>query len=600
VNQIEQLMETGPTVHHSPMLERKSKLSMFGRIFKPWTWNRKKKPCEKILKTATNIERQISLRSTREDLIKRGILKDADDVIRSPTVDTVPECEEPATTDALDNDTCPGSSSDPQPAQRILSATCSLPLTIDDHSPLTTRSQIPNSSSTPDLCSAATAADDDASGTSASINTDSVLPQPVSDNQPADEILPPPPDYETATTNFKAANGTGSMRGEKSPVVYTQSEPLSSSSAPPPSTNGVTLSYQPTENKISFSYTPTWFSPPDVTTTELQPIPSTSTPPVCAIATVMPEHTPVGTYEEVPASEPDLSKIPARSALKGAKTRDVFQRQLELKLQDKQRVESRCSVGSTGSASSGDGSASCRSSSSGVHFGGSAEGHHEGSLPRGAPPKVAPKPKNVGPMRASHEICTDAGGASDSSSPHLPASDESDEDDQSTTALSARVQRQDSLARFLSRRPPPQELVQRNIIPSDPEEVRLEVRQQIGAKLNRRLSLRPSAEELEERHILLKLTPEQRQQEMEETKKMLIRKLSFRPTIEELKERKIIKFSDYVEVTEAEVYDRKGDKPWTRLTPRDKAAIRKELNEFKSTEMSVHEASRQNTRFHRP
>jgi len=46
--------------------------------------------------------------------------------------------------------------------------------------------------------------------------------------------------------------------------------------------------------------------------------------------------------------------------------------------------------------------------------------------------------------------------------------------------------------------------------------------------------------------------------------------LSFRPTIDELKERKIIKFCDYIEVSDAEMYDRKSDKPWTRLTPRDK------------------------------
>jgi len=46
--------------------------------------------------------------------------------------------------------------------------------------------------------------------------------------------------------------------------------------------------------------------------------------------------------------------------------------------------------------------------------------------------------------------------------------------------------------------------------------------------------------------------------------------LSFRPTVEELKERKIIKFCDYIEVSEAGMYDRKTDKPWTRLTPRDK------------------------------
>ena len=33
------------------------------------------------------------------------------------------------------------------------------------------------------------------------------------------------------------------------------------------------------------------------------------------------------------------------------------------------------------------------------------------------------------------------------------------------------------------------------------------------------------------------------------------------------------------QVVECETYDRTADKPWTRLTPRDKASIRKELNE---------------------
>ena len=47
---------------------------------------------------------------------------------------------------------------------------------------------------------------------------------------------------------------------------------------------------------------------------------------------------------------------------------------------------------------------------------------------------------------------------------------------------------------------------------------------------------------------------------------------------------------------ECEEYDRRADKPWTRLRPEDKAAIRKELNEFKSSEMSVHPASEYMTR----
>ncbi|KAI1718681.1 RPEL repeat domain-containing protein [Ditylenchus destructor] len=87
---------------------------------------------------------------------------------------------------------------------------------------------------------------------------------------------------------------------------------------------------------------------------------------------------------------------------------------------------------------------------------------------------------------------------------------------------------------------------------------------------------------------------------MEETRKILLRKLSFRPTIAELKERQIIKFNDYIEVGEVDSYDRKADKPWTRLTPMEKALIRKELNDFKATEMDVHEESRIFTRFHRP
>jgi len=41
--------------------------------------------------------------------------------------------------------------------------------------------------------------------------------------------------------------------------------------------------------------------------------------------------------------------------------------------------------------------------------------------------------------------------------------------------------------------------------------------------------------------------------------------------VDELKERKIIKFNDYYEVTEALSYDRRADKPWTRLSAKDKA-----------------------------
>uniref|UniRef100_A0A914X200 Uncharacterized protein n=1 Tax=Plectus sambesii TaxID=2011161 RepID=A0A914X200_9BILA len=118
---------------------------------------------------------------------------------------------------------------------------------------------------------------------------------------------------------------------------------------------------------------------------------------------------------------------------------------------------------------------------------------------------------------------------------------------------------------------------------------------------NAKLSERPSADELEQRNIL-KVQGADRitKNQMEAARKMLLRKLSFRPTVQELKDKQIIQFNDYVEVTEADFYDRKGDKPWTRLTPAEKALIRKELNDFKATEMDVHQESKVFTRFHRP
>lgn len=51
--------------------------------------------------------------------------------------------------------------------------------------------------------------------------------------------------------------------------------------------------------------------------------------------------------------------------------------------------------------------------------------------------------------------------------------------------------------------------------------------------------------------------------------------LSVRPTVAELVARRILRFNEYVEVTDAKDYDRRADKPWTRLTPADKVLHRK-------------------------
>ncbi|KAI1231100.1 hypothetical protein IHE44_0008032 [Lamprotornis superbus] len=163
-----------------------------------------------------------------------------------------------------------------------------------------------------------------------------------------------------------------------------------------------------------------------------------------------------------------------------------------------------------------------------------------------------------------------------------------------TGMLANKVKRKDTLAMKLGSTTTPQE--EKIVFPRKSKEEWNEIRQQIGTTLIRRLSQRPTAEELEQRNILQPKNEADRQAEKREIKRRLTRKLSQRPTVAELQARKILRFNEYVEVTDAQDYDRRADKPWTKLTPADKAAIRKELNEFKSCEMEVHEESKQFTR----
>ncbi|KAM8826833.1 phosphatase and actin regulator 4B isoform 2-T2 [Synchiropus picturatus] len=193
-------------------------------------------------------------------------------------------------------------------------------------------------------------------------------------------------------------------------------------------------------------------------------------------------------------------------------------------------------------------------------------------------------------------------------------SEEDEEDEPPLSALASRVKRKDTLALKLSNRPSAadrdrfiQERSSRDDKPPGQAGLTWQTREQweairtqIGTALTRRLSQRPTAEELEQRNILQPKNQADRQAEVREIKRRLTRKLSQRPTVAELQARKILRFHEYVEVTDAQDYDRRADKPWTKLTPADKAAIRKELNDYKSTEMEVHEDSRIYTRFHRP
>uniref|UniRef100_A0A665TN06 Phosphatase and actin regulator 4 n=1 Tax=Echeneis naucrates TaxID=173247 RepID=A0A665TN06_ECHNA len=211
-------------------------------------------------------------------------------------------------------------------------------------------------------------------------------------------------------------------------------------------------------------------------------------------------------------------------------------------------------------------------------------------------PRVSVIPEGGGPGESEEE--------SDSDGP-IPYRDDDDDDDDDKegppSGLASRVKRKDTLALKLERQErDAQENHDEHGMSWHNKEQWMAVRSKIGTTLTRRLSQRPTAEELEQRNILQAKNEADRRLERSEIKRRLTRKLSQRPTVAELQARKILRFHEYVECTHAHDYDRRADKPWTKLTPADKAAIRKELNEFKSSEMEVHEESRIYTRFHRP
>ncbi|KAM9838378.1 phosphatase and actin regulator 4A isoform 2-T2 [Aulostomus maculatus] len=208
-------------------------------------------------------------------------------------------------------------------------------------------------------------------------------------------------------------------------------------------------------------------------------------------------------------------------------------------------------------------------------------------------PKVDIIPEDEGPC-ASEE--------SDSDGPILYRDDDDGDEEGPPSGLASRVKRKDTLALKLEKQEREDGNTKENHDTTSWQnrEQWVAVRNKIGNTLTRRLSQRPTVEELEQRNILQAKNEVDRRLERCEIKRRLTRKLSQRPTVAELQARKILRFHEYVETTHAQDYDRRAEKPWTKLTPADKAAIRKELNDFKSSEMEVHEDSRRYTRFHRP
>ncbi|XP_019600027.2 phosphatase and actin regulator 2 isoform X6 [Rhinolophus sinicus] len=529
----------GPTPgSQTPPFKRKGKLSTIGKIFKPWKW-RKKKTSDKFRETSAVLERKISTRQSREELIRRGVLKELPDQDGDVTVNfensnghMIPIGEESTREEnVVKSEEGNGSVAEKTPP---LEEKAEDKKAGSSHSKKTTGSK-----------------------TSASPSTSSTSSRPKASKETVSN--------KTGTVGVTK----GKKRTGKQPTSQPSSDATTSGTSEPSETRGESLQTEqtvPGTEELTTGKSKSAVPPPPVASPPPPPAPPLALEEQCIVAS----DTPV-----VLVSNGDDLPVPALDPSQLLWTEEPTKR---------------TTVHSGTGLSVNRENAKCFTT--------------KDEVGKAAPQLLSPG--LMGDSSESFSASEDEGqreyraNDSDSDGPILYTDDDDeedeDEDGSGESALASKIRRRDTLAIKLGNRPSKKELEDKNILQRTSEEERQEIRQQIGTKLVRRLSQRPTTEELEQRNILKQKNEEEEQEAKMELKRRLSRKLSLRPTVAELQARRILRFNEYVEVTDSPDYDRRADKPWARLTPADKAAIRKELNEFKSTEMEVHEESRQFTR----
>ncbi|XP_074165732.1 phosphatase and actin regulator 2 isoform X2 [Sminthopsis crassicaudata] len=535
----------GPTTgSQTPPFKRKGKLSSIGKIFKPWKW-RKKKTSDKFRETSAVLERKISTRQSREELIRRGVLKELPDQDGDVTVNfensnghMIPIGEEATQEEnVVKSEEGNGSLSE---KTTTVEEKAEDKKASSSHLKKTTVSKSSSSPSTSTTSSRSKASKEPASSKTAASGTSRGKKKTGKQST----SRPPPEKAVSSTSNLKAEPSeirVENLKTESPPISEEQNTDLQNKSVVPP---------------------------PPVAPPPPPPAPSLPLENQCI----------------------NVSDVPAVMVSNGASLSVSASDSSHLQTEE---LTDRTTLPSDISLSVNRENKKCLTAKE--------------ELMKDAPRLMIPDLMGESSESLSStevEVRREnQANDSDSDGPILYTDDDDDDDDDddsSESALASKIRRRDTLAIKLGNRPSKKELEDKNILQRTSEEERQEIRQQIGTKLVRRLSQRPTSEELEQRNILKQKNEEEEQEAKMELKRRLSRKLSLRPTVAELQARRILRFNEYVEVTDSPDYDRRADKPWARLTPADKAAIRKELNEFKSTEMEVHEESRQFTRFHRP
>ncbi|XP_051946122.1 phosphatase and actin regulator 2-like isoform X3 [Xyrauchen texanus] len=569
----------------SPQLKEKGKLSTLGKIFKPWKW-RKKRTSDKFQDLSKVLERKISTRQTREELIRKGVL--------------IPDQDDPLSTETLNGHAVPG-----EVTEKVKVDIETQDKAPEEKAELSTVAEDPEERNDIKISPQATASD--------------TPKAPAKKHQ----VIPPKPSAEATVTGVKIVGQAGAKKVTKSTSKQVSSTPPSKQttrSANVKSSNPkktVVTSKNSTQtsgqsSSVTCSKTPK-NNKAQLTAAEIKSVkksePSRAPRPPPKPSSYM-GNSPLESSSKKDQKKKVTSNTNEKSVEETSQDGKGANRPAESSVElDKKKphvndaTEETAFTGSSHELSSDTLNEPVSAESEGEKvkttadqtqsFVGTEEGERTQTV-NVESPEVTVIPDSIRENQAND---------SDSDGPILYKDDEEedeDDDEYTSSSLASKIHRKDTLAIKLGNRPSKRELEEKNILPRTSETERQELWQQIGCKLVRQLSQRPTTEELEQRNILKQKNEEEEQEAKQEIKRRLSRKLSVRPTVAELVARRILRFNEYVEVTEAKDYDRRADKPWTRLTPGDKAAIRKELNEFKSKEMEVHEESRQFTRFHRP
>ncbi|MEE6475567.1 hypothetical protein FKM82_010800 [Ascaphus truei] len=493
--------------NQTPPLKRKGRLSSIGKIFKPWKW-RKKKASEKFRETSAVLERKISMRQSRDELIRRGVLKEIPDQdgdvpvsVGTSNGHTVPISEEPPREE--------------KPADPIAGngSVASKAATLGG------KTEVVSSNSKKAAASKTSSSTASSSSSRSKSSKEQVPSKSGSTSTPRAKKVPSKTlagsaEGSTKSTSLHTATSSGQKKTERTeqPPQHLDSgtQELSQKELAAPEQQHKPKSTSPALNhqvKASSSI-------PDPAQASSKAAPPMTISDINQLLQTDGEHKTISQAEENPSVSEE--NTPSVLLMEGQEENPSLTSQ---EVTDEPSEPSDISI--------------------------NQDGDSEGRVSQ----------------------ISD----SDSDGPILYTDDDDDDDDGTESSLASKIRRRDSLAIKLGNRPSKKDLEDKNILPRNTEEVRQELWQQIGTKLVRRLSQRPTTEELEQRNILRQKNEEEEQEARRELKRRLTRKLSLRPSVAELQARRILCFNEYVEVTDSLDYDRRADKPWARLTPADKA-----------------------------